>query len=159
MNVGILTLNRFNGQEQFSISDATILKCQDDEKQMLSFEIETDENPIKTLPDTKELNAQPNAEFNVRVNDFDLDTLVGKRFAIPRGYDEETGEYLTRFYYCEHEETDDNLIKIVEQNDAKFRVIITATCIDVNYYDGSKPRTNIEIDAWFRVSNAEFFID
>ena len=149
MSIGILTLKRFNGQEQFSISDATILHYEDDGNFVLSFEIETNGKAIKTLPDTKVLNAQPNAEFKVRVKDFSWDCLVGTSFTIPKGYDDETGDYLTLFYYCEHEETDDNLIEIIERGDEKFHVIITATCVDVNYYDGSKPRTKIEIDAWF----------
>ena len=150
MSAGILTLNRFNGQEQFLISEASILHYEDDGKFLLSFEIATKGEAIKTLPDTKELRAQPNAEFNVQVNDFYWDNLVGKQFAIPKGYDEETGDYLSLFYYCEHEATDDNLIEVVERSGDKFHVIITATCIDVNYYDDSKPRTKIEIDAWFK---------
>jgi hypothetical protein len=149
MKVGILTLNRFNGQEQFSISAAKIFQFEDDGFFELNFEIETDEKPIKTLPDTKDLDARPNAEFIIRVKDFAWNNLVGKCYTIPQGYDEETGDYLTRFYYCEHEETDDNVIEIIERNNDKFHVIIKATCIDVNYYDNSKPRTKLEIDAWF----------
>jgi hypothetical protein len=149
MEVGILTLNRFNGQEQFSISKATIFQYEEDGVFELNLEIETNEKPIKTLPDTKELNAQPNAEFIVHLDVFSWENLVGKSFSIPQGYDEESEEYLTRIYYCEHQETDDNVIEIKEQQANQFRVVITATCVDVNYYDDSKPRTKIEIDAWF----------
>lgn len=150
MNVGVLTLNRFNGQEQFAVSEATILQYENGGNFVLSIEIGTDGKAIKTLPDTKELKARPNAEFNLQVKDFDWASLVGNCFAIPKGYDEETGEYRTLFYYCEHEDTDDNLIKITERDGDKFHVIITASCVDVNYYDGSKPPTKIEINAWFK---------
>lgn len=151
MKVGILTLNRFNGQEQFAVADAIISLYEKDGNLDLNFEIETDKKPLKTLPDTETLYAEPNAEFTVRVTDFDWNDLVGKRFVIPYGYDEKMGEYLTRFCYCEHEDTDDNVIEIIERGDDKYRVVIKATCTDVCYYDGSKPRTEIEIDAWFRM--------
>jgi hypothetical protein len=149
MQVGILSLNRFNGQEQFAISEAVMRVSENNDYFNLNFEIETDEKPLKTLSDTKDLYAHPNAEFNVRIKDFSRHSLVGERFTISNGYDEETGEYLTRLYYCEHQETDDNVIEIIDQKENKFRVIITAKCVDVNYYDGSKPPTEIEIDAWF----------
>lgn len=149
MSVGVLTLNRFNGQEQFAIFKATILLYNDDGYDNLSFEIETDKKPIKTLPDTESLNARPNAEFTVRVTDFSWENLVGRCFEIPQGYDEETEEYLTCLYYCEHEITDNNVIKVLERKADRFQVKIEATCTDVNYYDGSKPPTKVEIDAWF----------
>ena len=149
MSVGILKLNRFNGQEQFAISEATILLCNDNGYSNLSFEIETEEKPIKTLPDTENLYARPNAEFIVQVTDFSWENLIDRSFEIPQGYDEETGEFLTRLYYCEHESTDENVIKVIERKADRFRVKIEATCTDVNYYDGSKPQTKIEIDAWF----------
>ena len=149
MSVGVLTFNRFNGQEQFTISEAVILLYDNDGFSTLSFEIETDEKPLKTLPDTESLRARPNAEFTVRVTDFSWENLVGKCFEIPQGYDDETEEYLTCLYYCEHEATDNNVIKILGREADRFRVKIEATCIDVNYYDGSKPLTKVEIDAWF----------
>jgi hypothetical protein len=150
MAVGVLTLNRFNGQEQFSVSEARIFQSEDDGIFELNFDIETDEKPIKTLSDTKDLNARPNAEFIVRLKNFAWNDLVGKCFTIPQGYNEETDEYLTRLYYCEHEGTNDNVIEIIGRNNDDFHVNIKASCTDVNHYDNSKPRTKIEIDAWFK---------
>ena len=149
MSVGILTLNRFNGQEQFSISKAIIFQYKDENRLMLSFEIETNQSSVKTLPDTKEFPAQPSAEFNVSVTNFAWENLAGKSFVIPHGYDEETEEWLARFYYYEHQYIDQNEIKVIKHDGDKFHVIITGISNDINYYDGSKPRTEIEIDAWF----------
>jgi len=153
MKVGCLTLNRFNGQEQFNISKATILKFERDGEIELNFEIETAPEPIKIPPDTKDLRARPNAEFTVAVTDFSPETLVGSSFTIPGGYSDEIDDYPAIFYYCEHEVADETEIKIIERNGTDFHVAITATCVDVNYYDDSKPRTKIEIDAWFTPRN------
>ena len=149
MSVGVLILNRFNGQEKFAISEATISLHDGDGSSNLSFEIETEEKPLQTLPDTESLKARPNAEFIVKVADFSWENLVGKCFEIPRGYDDATDEHLTFLYYCEHENMENNVIEVLERKDNRFRVKIEATCTDVNYYDGSKPPTKVEIDAWF----------
>jgi hypothetical protein len=153
MNEGVLTLNRFNGQEQFAISEANINTLEKSNYVDLNFDIETAELPIKTLQDTQLLRAKPNAEFTVRLPKISLDKLVGKAFKIPKGYDEKRNEFYTRFYYSDHETTNNNFIHIKERKRNAFRVIIKATCPDVNYIDGSKPETIIEIDAWFNIKN------
>jgi hypothetical protein len=149
MSVGTLTLDRFNGQEQFSVEEAVIYVLTDNGTTRLNFEVTTGGPPLNTLPDTEELRATPDAEFTVAAPGFSWDSLVGSHWEIPLGYDPESDDYVTRIYYCEHEETDDNLIKVIEREGMSFRVRITGTCTDVNFYDGSKPRTKVTIDAWF----------
>ena len=149
MSCGTLSLDRFNGREQYAVSKATIEVYEENNGYRVDFDVETEETPLKTLPDTEELPARPEANFFVKMPSFSWDTLVGSRYEMPCGYDEETEEYLTHFYYCEHEETDDNVIQVMEADGGRYHVTITATCTDVNYYDGSKPRTKITIDAWF----------
>jgi len=57
MAVGTLTLHRFNGDEVFAISNATIKYFAGDEGVTLEFDVRTDPKPLKTLPDTSTLRA------------------------------------------------------------------------------------------------------
>ena len=153
MQIGVITLKRFNGEEQFPLSESIVYKKMDGDKISLVFEIDAIARPLKTLPDTKDFGAQPNAEFIVKTNNFSWDKLVGRIFTIPFGFNEKTNEYLTRFYYFEHSTTDDNVIEILEKRGDFIHVVIKGTCVDVNYYDGSKPRTVIEINAFFQIKS------
>ena len=149
MAIGMLTLHRFNGDEAFEILVATALAMPDGDSIRLNLEIETDERPLKTLPDTQKYAAQPNAEVTIRVSRAALDSLVGRRFSVPRSWDEEAGDHVSRFYYYEHEGIDDNVIEFIERKGDELHVRWTGTTIDVNFYDGSKPRTRVVVDAWF----------
>ena len=155
MSFGTLTLDRFNGQEQFSVEEAVIYVLNGDGSTRLNFEAATGGPPLRTLPDTEVLKATPDVEVTVEAPGFAWDSLVGSRWEIPLGYDEESDDYVTRIYYCEHEEMDDNLVEVLERDGERFHVVITGTCTDVNFYDGSKPRTKVTIDAWFTPKGAE----
>lgn len=150
MALGTLTLDRFNGQEVFEISSALINTFDSDTGVDLNFEIETEAVPLKTLPDTVELRAQPKAEFTVSVNAIDWNTFLGSSFKIPLGYDEGKDECVGSLYYAEHGDIDECVIKVLEQETDSYRVQIEGSCVDVNYYDESKPPTKITIDAWFK---------
>jgi hypothetical protein len=54
-------------------------------------------------------------------------------------------------YYYEHEDLDNNVIDVLRQEQDCFQIRWTATTLDVNYYDGSKPDTRVEIDGMFCV--------
>lgn len=149
MTLGTLTLDRFNGLEQFSIVKATIFDWEKDGNIYLNFDIETGDKPLKSLPDTEEFHAQPNAEFTILFKELDWNKLVGCRFKIPSSYNEEIEDYVTRLYYYEHDDVEDNLIEIIKQDGEKYFVKISGTCTDVNFYDGSKPDTKVLIEAWF----------
>ena len=120
----------------------------------LNLEIETDERPLKTLPDTETLAAQPNAEVTIRLPKAELASLVGRQFSVPSSWDEEAEDHVSRFYYCEHEGIDENVIEFVERKGNELHVRWTGTTIDVNYYDGSKPPTRVEVDAWFTLKGS-----
>jgi hypothetical protein len=47
---------------------------------------------------------------------------------------------------------DENEITIVERDGLRVRARITGTTTDVNYYDGSKPRTKVVVEADFTLS-------
>ena len=159
MPVGTLTLHRFNGDEIFHVSDATLSYFVADTHVVLQFEVNTENEPVQTLPDTEELNGWPNGTWQLTVPSFDPDDLVGKTFSIPLGYDEEGEEYLTNFYYVEHETIDNNEIAVTGRDKDKLQVTVTGTVLDVNYYDGSKPTTKVIVQASFTLSRSEEPID
>lgn len=154
MAIGTLTLHRFNGDEAFAISAATALAMTEGDLVALNLEIETDKRPLKTLPDTQMLFAQPNAEVTIRLPKKDLALLVGRQFSVPHSWDEEVGDHVSRFYYCEHEDIDDNVVEFLERKGAAFRVRWTGSTVDVNYYDGSKPPARVVVEAWFTLKGS-----
>ena len=100
--------------------------------------------------DTKSLNGQPHWELTVRAEKLDLAALKsGFKAEIPIGYDEESGENLTNFYYCEHDPSDNNQLEILEKQGNRILFRISGEVGDVNYYDGSKPVNKILVEAWF----------
>jgi hypothetical protein len=81
------------------------------------------------------------------------DLRIGFKAEIPNGYDKEIDDTITNFYYCEHQQTDNNLIEILKTDGEKLYVRITGETMDVNYYDGSKPNNKIIVETWFEYGN------
>jgi hypothetical protein len=149
MSVGRFILHRFNGDEEFCLKSATILALHDEEGIRLWFEAETDGVRVKSLPDTASLPASPKAEVAVTLVQFDPNKLVGERFSVPAAYDEKIEDHVANIYYVEHDDLNDNIIEILAQEGNTFHVFWTGTTTDVNYYDGGKPSTRVEIDGIF----------
>lgn len=155
MALGMLTLHRFNGDEIFSVSEATILYFCDEQGATVQFEVKTDAEPVKTLPDTKDLRGHVYGVWQLSLPSFNPGELVGKTLSIQQGYDEKSEEYLAIFYYVDHQPIDNNEIRILSRDEDLFRVQITGQVPDINYYDGSKPPTKVVIDASFTLSQSE----
>jgi hypothetical protein len=155
MPVGVLTLHRFNGEEIYNVSEAVIRYFVGEDGVCVDFQVKTDQEPVQTLPDTQELQGWPNGEWQLFMPEFDPDDLVGRVFSIPQGYDEQDEEYRTNFYYVEHEPIDDNQITVLGREGERFRVRLTGAVPDVNYYDGSKPPTRVEVEARFSLTKSE----
>ena len=151
MSVGKLTLRRFNGEEIYRVESATIEHFKDgDGAYSVTFRAETGDAPIQTLPDTESLQAQPSAEWTVTMPKTPAVLLrSGSRFAIPAGWSEQAQDFITNFYYCEHEPMDENEITVVERVGLRVRARITGFTTDVNHYDGSKPRAKVVVEADF----------
>jgi hypothetical protein len=147
--IGRLTLHRFAGVEEFSLKSATILAVHDEDGIRLWFEASTDGVRLQSLPVTAELPARPNAEVAVTLKELDPRKLSGNRFSVPRGYDEEIEDHVATIYYAEHDDLNENEIEVIAQDGDTFHVHWTGTTTDVNFYDGSKPKTKVEIDGWF----------
>lgn len=60
-----------------------------------------------------------------------------------------------RLYYFEHQEVDDNRGRITYKGKGIFHVHWTGTTMDVNYYDGSKPETRLELEGEFLLEDYE----
>lgn len=155
MALGTLTLHRFNGDEAFSVSEATILYFCDEQGATVQFEVKTEAEPVKTLPDTRDLRGHAHGIWQFSLPSFNPGEIVGKIFSIPQGYDETSEEYLALFYYVDHQPIDSNEIRILGRDGDLFRVQITGQVPDINYYDGSKPPTTVVIDASFTLSQSE----
>jgi hypothetical protein len=148
--LGTFVLHRYCGDEVYALREAELFAYLVADGIALSFEAHTAAEPIQSLPDTASLRAQPHAEVTVVVPTLDPERLVGARFSVPRGYDEQVEDSVATLYYCEHEDLDDNVVEILSRLEDGFRVRWTGSSTDVNYYDGSQPATLIEIDGFFR---------
>jgi len=96
------------------------------------------------------MNAKPNCDFTILFETMDWDKLIGQEFHIPEEYDDRIDDYVTRLYYFEHLDVVRTTIKVLNRNeDGQYRVQIKGYCCDINFYDGSKPEAEINIDAWF----------
>src|SRR5689334_19277749 len=138
MSVGTMTLHRFNGEEAYAVQSATIEHYKDEDSlYSVTFRAETGGAPVRTLPDTESLRAQPFAEITLRLPKPPALALTpGKTFSLPEGYDEASGEYYTNFYYCEHEPMDNNEVTILQRDGLTVRARLTGMTKDVNFYDG-----------------------
>jgi hypothetical protein len=150
MSVGKFVLHRFNGDEEYSVDRATILAVHDEDGFRLWFEADTDGICLKTLPDTIGLPGRPKAEVAVAIKQVEPQRLAGSKFSVPTAYDEDIDDHVASIYYLEHEDLNDNEIEVISKDGDVFHVRWTGTTTDVNYYDGSKPRTRVEIDAKFK---------
>jgi len=75
-------------------------------------------------------------------------------YTISHGYDEDLEVYVTNFYYVEHDTIDDNEITILGREGSGVRAGIVGKITDVNFFDGSKPKTKVVVDAVFNVSKS-----
>ena len=147
MTAGTLTLERFNGREVFPITKAELLVLagHDGEPTRLNFEIATGPCQEHTTPD--EPFQKPEAEVYVPVPHFDPDLLVGTKHLVPVG--DVDGDWHGRICYFEHEPIDENEVEILGRDGPRFHVRWAGLTQDVNFYDGSKPKTRVLVDAVF----------
>ncbi len=146
-----MTLQRFNGDEVFSVAEATVdFYIEVDQTFATTFRAVAATPPMKTLPDTEELHAKPFAELMLYLSKHPgIALLTGRSCTLAEGYDQASGEHLTNFYYGEHELVDDVEIAVLKRDGERAHLRLTGTTVDVNHYDGSKPKTKILIDAEF----------
>jgi hypothetical protein len=147
----LLILDRFNGTEGYPIELAQWNLYRDDTNGLMNLWIYLKMGKgIFQQEDTKSLGSEPNWELNYVDADLTAELLqAGFSCEIPECYDESKDGWVTNFYFCAHEGTDRNAIKIIEAKNERIRFQICGETIDVNYYDGSKPAAKLSVDVWF----------
>ena len=92
--------------------------------------------------DTEYLAEEPTWELSFKIDD---ETILKKGTVLENANESDEGAYL---YYCEHNPTYKNRLKILDRIDDKLLVRISAECCDINFYDGSKGNDVLELTAW-----------
>jgi hypothetical protein len=141
-------LHRFNGDEVYRFKSAIMFTYSADPVTR-SFEVQADREAISRCEDTAELGMAPGAAVDIELPNFDLDQLVGRTFSIPGTKTDDEDSCKALFSYCEHEPLRKNKITVVSRKGDRFWLRWTAETKDVNFYDGSKPPTKVEIEGEF----------
>jgi hypothetical protein len=149
METGTFVLHRFNGDEIYAVKSATLEAFEEDDAIDLFLYVNTKDMSLQTLPDSAELNQRPNAEVYITLKTLVVSKLVGRRFSVPTSWCEEKEDHVSCIYYYEHKDLRKKVVRFLEQQGSKFLIHWTGTTPHVNYYDGSKPETKVEIKAWF----------
>jgi hypothetical protein len=148
MTEGRLILRRFNGIEVVRLQTAEMMAYRSDGHIFLSFEMRTENEADESSEDTAGWKNPRSAEVNVLLSELDPWSLAGKHFSVPEGWTE-AWDLLARLYYFAHEPINNNEIDILERQENRFHVRWTGTTRDINFYDGSKPETILEVEGWF----------
>jgi hypothetical protein len=90
------------------------------------------------------------AEVSVFLPEFNPDALVGRRFEVPRSWDDEREDHVSCMYYFEHHDLNRNVVEILGREGGRFRVLWTATTDDAD--NGSEPECRVVIEAAFEFS-------
>jgi hypothetical protein len=146
---GHFILHRFNGNEVYRFESAVMWAYETEQGVTLWFEVKADPENAQRCEDTAEMDMSPNAEVGIDLPDLNVNELVGREFVIPGTRADDEDSCMSLLYYCEHEALRHNRIRIVSRDGDRFRLRWTATVRDVNYYDGSKPPTQVEIEGEF----------
>lgn len=146
---GRFILHRFNGDEVYRLRSAVMWAYTTERGVTLWFEVEADPDGAQRCGDTAGIGVWPNAEVGVELPELDANALVGREFSIPGTQSDDEDSCMSLLYYCEHEPLRQNVIFVVSRAGDRFRLRWTAVTQDVNYYDGSKPPTHVEIEGEF----------
>jgi hypothetical protein len=148
MALGRFILHRFNGVEEFPLGDSTILASRTEDGIRIDLDAETEGEAIRTVADTADHPTNPRADVAFVVESLDAPRLVGQTFIVPHGRTKD--DDLASLYYYEHDDLNDNSVEFLDRKHNMFLVRWTGTARDVNFYDGSKPSTTLEVEGWFR---------
>jgi hypothetical protein len=147
---GTMTFHRQAGDEVYRLKSAVLSVSRTKGGYELVFGVDAKKGAVKTTPDTAQSPKTPNAEVFVTVKHFDPEKLVGRKFSVPKAYDEEQEDHVATLCYYEHQDLNGNVVEILARDGEYYQVRWRATTCDVNYYDGSAPENRIEIEGWFK---------
>ena len=147
-------MKRFNGVEKYEIKSATWNIYRDEDKINMCLLVESDQ-AISQAEDTESIFQMLHWELNLVEKKLDEEQLqTGFKAKIPEAYDESRNGWITNFYFCEHEGSENNTIHIIETDKDKLLIRITGEITDVNYYDGSKDNSLLLVETWFTKNNS-----
>ena len=152
-----LWMSRFNGIGKYALETAewNVYEDSDREKVNLWLRVECGE-AIEETEDTSFYAGSSHWELNLVEDDLGEEFLVpGFEASIPIGYDESRGGWVTNFYFSSHEGSDNNTIKIIKREGDRLLIRISGDIKDVNYYDGSKPKSVLILQTWFTKSHGK----
>ncbi|MCX4676421.1 hypothetical protein OG413_14090 [Streptomyces sp. NBC_01433] len=157
---GRFVLHRFNGDEVYRFHSAVMFVVDEPDSgtacgPTLWFEVAGDHDAVQRCEDTASSGMAPYAEVGVELPAAgveavaEADRLVGRTFLMPGAMDGEDSA-MSLFYYYDNEPLWDSRITVLSRAGDRFRLRWTAVCEDVNFYDGSTPATEVEIEGEFR---------
>ncbi len=149
MQIGTLTLHRFNGDEIWNLTKGGFSVIDWDDEAIITVWAGSNGELISPpLEDTYD-STHPTLELQMAIPYTATDKLVDSKFEFTlTERPEDDDVYFSNFYYYGHEFTHHNSIAVIEQKDNFYHIIASATTTDVNFYDGSKPDNLIVIDCW-----------
>jgi hypothetical protein len=147
--IGTLTLQRFNGTEVWEISDGSFSIFRRNGASHVNFWVTAQKLTSEPLEDTYP-ETEPALEILTRP-EYIPDALAGHQFSIPEYSDAienewgEDGSFFNNFYYYEHQNLENMALEILAYSDGLYTLRFRCRTDDLNYYDGSKPQTEIEV--------------
>jgi hypothetical protein len=148
MTDGYIWLHRFNGVEKYSIKGARMFLLGESGERTLWFEVEAERNGAIRNEDTKDYPAHPKMELGIDMEELP-DELLGQQFCYEYEDWEEDDSCKSLIYYYSHQPLRSTQVTILSKQGERYSVRWTAVTQDVNYYDGSKEDTRIEVEAIF----------
>lgn len=152
---GKFVFRRPEGDEVYDLESATLTVICHEEEHELLFQAQAVRGAVQAPPEAADHPLTPNAEVSVFVPTFDVDDLVGRRFSVLVGYDEDREDHVATVYYHGHQDLNDNAVEVLARNGKVFQVRWRATTGDVDRYDGSAPDNRILVEGWFTFRGVE----
>lgn len=142
-----LLIHRFLGSEIYHIEVAE-WNLYNQEAGNMNFWIRlVCDTAIKQFDDTAYTLTIPCWELNLKGQAFVLEE--GFEATIPEGYDGSKGGFIANFCALDLEESDNNTVRIVKKQGDKLLLKLYGEVKDLNFYDGSKPKSKLVAETWF----------
>lgn len=153
---GLFILHRFLGDEVYPLRSATLRAIpRQDGGVTLWFEAIAGREAYRRCPDTDAQPRAPKIEVGIDLPALNVNALVGRTFLMQGTMSDEEDSCQSLMVYYEHEPVRDNRMTVLSRNGDRFMVRWTAVTRDVNFYDGSEPETEIEIEGEFEFRRME----
>lgn len=142
------------GSEQFAIKNQQYnFYPVDDDLWELSFQLHSAKELVRDKELKEVLDALPNLEATVLVPEHQIDLYQGQHFYQQSGYDYATDEYMTNFYYFEHETIEHLEIELLLLGENSITAAIQGE-VNINNNRSNEPDARIKVLTTFRLNDA-----